>query len=66
MSDSFTQDFKSQRRNYADGTTRVGEAGRLWYESSDKTIRISDGVTPGGIIISSDSAHYQLLASSNW
>jgi hypothetical protein len=66
MPDPFTQDFRSQRRNYADGTTRVGEAGRLWYESSDNTIRIGDGVTPGGIIISSNGTTGQLLSSSNW
>jgi len=47
----FTQDFRTQRRNYDDGNTRIGERDRLWYNSSDRTIRISDGVTPGGIIV---------------
>ena len=51
MADNFTQDFRTQRRNYDDGTTRIGVIGRLWYESSDKTIRVSDGVTPGGIVV---------------
>ena len=47
MSD-FTQDFRSQRRNYQDGTTRVNQIGRLWYDSITNTLRISDGETPGG------------------
>lgn len=51
MADQFTQDFRTQRRNYDDGRTRIGEAGRLWYESETKTIRISDGQTAGGIIV---------------
>jgi hypothetical protein len=52
MSEAFTQDLRSQRRNYNDGTTRLGDLGRLWYESSDNTLRVSDGVTLGGIVIS--------------
>lgn len=50
MSD-FTQDFFTSRRNFGDGTTRIGEEGRLWYDSTTNTVRISDGVTPGGIIV---------------
>lgn len=50
MSD-FTQDFLTSRRNFADGNTRIGEEGRLWYDSITNTIRISDGITPGGIIV---------------
>lgn len=49
----FTQDFFTSRRNFADGNTRVGEEGRLWYDSITNTIRISDGSTPGGIIVTS-------------
>jgi len=49
---AFTQDFRTQRRNYDDGTTRTDrQAGRLWYSDSDRTIRVSDGTTPGGIVI---------------
>jgi len=51
MSNSFTQDFRTQRRNYDDGLTRIGEKDRLWYEPTTNTIRISDGVTPGGIVV---------------
>jgi hypothetical protein len=49
---AFTQDFRTQRRNYDDGTTRLDrQVGRLWFSSSDNTIRVSDGTTPGGIVI---------------
>tara|TARA_R110000803_G_scaffold91491_2_gene158904 strand:+ start:677 stop:1102 length:426 start_codon:yes stop_codon:yes gene_type:complete len=48
---AFTQDFRSQRRNYDDGNTRIGELDRLWYDSITQTLRISDGVTPGGILV---------------
>jgi hypothetical protein len=48
---AFTQDFVTQRRNYDDGNTRIGDTDRLWYDSITQTIRISDGVTPGGIVI---------------
>jgi hypothetical protein len=52
LSENFTQDFRTQRRNYNDGTTRVDrQVGRLWYASEDQTIRVSDGATPGGIIL---------------
>ena len=49
---AFTQDFRTQRRNYDDGDTRIGEKDRLWYDSITNTIRISDGETPGGIAVS--------------
>jgi hypothetical protein len=49
---AFTQDFRTQRRNYEDGDTRIGEKDRIWYDSVSNTLRISDGETPGGIAIS--------------
>jgi hypothetical protein len=52
---AFTQDFRTQRRNYEDGDTRIGEKDRLWYDSNTNTIRISDGETPGGIAVSGGS-----------
>jgi hypothetical protein len=48
---AFTQDFRTQRRNYSDGETRIGEKDRLWYDSGTNSIRVSDGVTPGGVIV---------------
>lgn len=49
----FTQDFRTQLRKYDDGTTRIGEEGRLWYNESDRSLRVSDGSTPGGIVLNS-------------
>ncbi len=50
MSQYFTQDFITSRRNYDDGTSRIGQLGRLWYDSFSNTIRIGDG-TPGGLLV---------------
>lgn len=49
---SFTQDFFTSRNNSADGSTRIGQQDRLWYDPITNTIRVSDGTTPGGIIVS--------------
>jgi|DEB19_MinimDraft_3_1074340.scaffolds.fasta_scaffold04504_2 hypothetical protein len=48
---AFTQDFFTSRRNYIDGNTRIGQQDRIWYDANTNTLRISDGVTPGGVII---------------
>ena len=48
----FTQDFRTQLRKYSDGATRIGDEGRLWYNNADQTLRISDGETSGGVVIS--------------
>lgn len=50
---SFTQDLFSSRRNYPDGNTRINETDRIWYDSNTNVFRISNGVTSGGVIISS-------------
>lgn len=47
----FTQDLFTSRRNYNDGSTRIGQLDRIWYDKPTHTLRISDGVTPGGLII---------------
>ena len=47
----FTQDLYTGRRNYGDGSTRIGQLDRIWYDKGTHTLRISDGSTPGGIII---------------
>lgn len=51
MPEFFTQDFYTSRRNYNDGSTRIGQLDRLWYDSDTNSIRIGDGVTPGGRIV---------------
>ena len=47
----FTQDLYTGRRNYGDGSTRIGQLDRIWYDKVTHTLRIGDGSTPGGIII---------------
>ena len=49
---AFTQDFFTSYRDYSDGDTRIGQLHRLWYDSATNTIRVSDGETPGGIVVS--------------
>ena len=48
---TFSQSFFTSRKNNANGQTKVGEVGRLWYEPETNTIRVSDGVTPGGVVV---------------
>ena len=62
---AFTQDIRSQRRNYTDGTTRIGEQDRLWYDSSTNTLRISDGVTPGGNPVATTSISATAITSNS-
>ena len=47
----FTQDLFTSRRNFGDGSTRIGQLDRIWYDKGTHTLRISDGSTPGGLII---------------
>ena len=42
----------SSRSRVSTGNTYVGEAGRLFYDEADGEIRLSNGVTPGGVAIS--------------
>jgi hypothetical protein len=43
----------SSRTAIANANTYIGEAGKLFYDSSDSILRLSDGLTPGGIVVSS-------------
>ena len=47
---SFTQDFFTSRTNLVDGTTKIGQLDRLWYEPQTNTIRVGTG-DPGGLIV---------------
>lgn len=47
---SFTQDLFTSRRNFSDGSTRVGQQGRIWYDYATRSFRIGDSVTAGGTI----------------
>ena len=51
---AFIQKFFTGRQSYSNGESRIGELGRLWYDSITNTIRVSDG-TPGGRIVSGAS-----------
>lgn len=44
-------DFFLSRNNSADRNTYIGHAGRLFYDSDNGELRISDGVTAGGFTI---------------
>ena len=48
---AFIQKFLTGRQSYNNGDSRIGELGRLWYDSITNTIRIADG-NPGGKIVS--------------
>ena len=56
--DSFVQELFTSRGNYGDGTTRVGQKGRIWYDSASNAFRVGDGVTPGGILISGGGGYF--------
>lgn len=51
---SFIQNFFTSRDNHADGNSYVGQQDRLWYNPVTNSIRVSDGVTPGGKTIDLD------------
>ena len=53
----FTQDILTRRRNTPDGNVRIGQEGRLWYDSNTNTIRVSDGETEGGILVFGSVKH---------
>jgi hypothetical protein len=52
---SFIQNFFTSRDNNANTETYVGQQDRLWYNPDTNSIRISDGVTPGGLVVDLDS-----------
>jgi len=50
---AFVQKLFTSYHGYDDGDSRIGEINRIWYDSGSNTFRISDGITPGGIAVSS-------------
>jgi hypothetical protein len=44
--------FTSRNNGIGNGAAYVGQDGRLWYDPGTNTIRVSDGNTPGGTIVS--------------
>lgn len=65
----FLQNFFSSRENSADPAQFVGQEGRLWYDSDSNSIRVSDGVTPGGLELAARSpafgSFYSLVTQIN-
>ena len=45
------QKFNTTLKNNVTGTTFVGDKDRVFFDVGTKTFRLSDGVTPGGIVI---------------
>ena len=45
------QKIKSGRIITVDATTYVGERGTIFYDESTGLLRLSDGVTPGGLLV---------------
>jgi hypothetical protein len=45
------QEFFSSRNRAANVSTYVGQTGRMFYNEANGVIRISDGITPGGVPI---------------
>lgn len=52
---SHVQEFWSSRKNNADPDQFVGGTARLFYNPISRTIRVSDGTTPGGLPLASSS-----------
>jgi hypothetical protein len=50
------QKFFTSRDNNADASTYVGQEQRLWYDPLTNAIYVSDGNTPGGIVVSSSGS----------
>lgn len=49
---TYLMNFFTSRDNNADPATYVGQQARLWWNPTDNSIYVSDGVTPGGIRVS--------------
>lgn len=49
---NYIQNFMTSRDNSAVAANFVGQEGRLWYDPVTNAIYVSDGTTPGGILVS--------------
>ena len=47
------QKFNTTQKNNINGTAFVGDKDRVFFDVATKTFRLSDGVTPGGVVINS-------------
>jgi hypothetical protein len=62
---SFIQNFFSSRDNNADGNTYIGQQGRIWWNPDANAFYYSDGVTPGGILITGGSSGNGTVGGTN-
>ena len=65
---AFIQKLFSSFHNYDDGDARLGELNRIWYDSNRNAFYISDGATPGGVLIGGGGGGggtYTLLTATN-
>ena len=51
MASNITYKFYPEKFAPADSTQYVGHQGELFWDPEEKKLRISDGVTPGGIVL---------------
>jgi hypothetical protein len=58
--------FTSLNKGIATGNTYVGQLGRLWYDPITNTLRVSDGSTPGGIIINGGGGGSAIPVSNSY
>ena len=47
------QKFVTSEKNNIDVSTFIGEKDRLFFDVDTRTFRLSDGVTPGGLVVPS-------------
>jgi hypothetical protein len=63
---TYIQNLYTSRDNKADGSTYVGQTGRLWWNPDTNSLYYSDGTTPGGIPVGAGGNPFnQLLNTFN-
>lgn len=55
------QNFFTSRDNNTTANVYVGQLDRLWYDPVTNSIYVSDGVTPGGILVSGGSGNVSVV-----
>ena len=55
---NYVQELYTSRNNNSNGLTRLGELGRIWYDPNTNTLRVGDGHTPGGVIITGNGGSF--------